>query len=59
MLAEDRAKAFTSLLNSSKPKGTGLGLAIIGRIIEAHRGTILVESQPGQGTTMILLLPAS
>jgi signal transduction histidine kinase len=57
MPEEDRAKAFTSLLNTKKIKGTGLGLAIIGRIIEAHRGTIRVESPPGKGTTMIISLP--
>jgi signal transduction histidine kinase len=57
MPEEHRAKAFTSLLNTRKVKGTGLGLAIIGRIIEAHRGTILVESRPGKGTTVTVSLP--
>jgi signal transduction histidine kinase len=36
-----------------------LGLAITRRIIQEHRGTLSVESQPGQGTTFQILLPAS
>lgn len=38
--------------------GSGLGLAITRRIIEAHDGTIAVKSQPGEGTTVDILLPA-
>ena len=57
MREEDRAKAFTSLLNTTKARGAGLGLAIVGRIIDAHRGTIEVQSQPGHGTTMIVSIP--
>ena len=38
-------------------EGTGLGLSISYGIIEQHRGTIKVESQPGEGTTFILELP--
>jgi two-component system phosphate regulon sensor histidine kinase PhoR len=39
--------------------GTGLGLAIVKSIIEAHRGSIDVESQVGQGTTFKVLLPVA
>ena len=37
--------------------GTGLGLPIVKGIIEAHLGTIKVESELGQGTTFEILLP--
>lgn len=42
---------------TTKATGTGLGLAVVKRIMEAHRGEVLVESQAGQGTKVSLLLP--
>ncbi|OPY85454.1 MAG: Sensor protein ZraS [Smithella sp. PtaU1.Bin162] len=42
---------------TSKPTGTGLGLAVVQKIMEAHGGTINVESTAGQGTTVSLHFP--
>jgi signal transduction histidine kinase len=39
-------------------QGVGLGLAISRTIIEAHRGAIWVEDNPGGGSRFLLLLPA-
>ncbi len=42
---------------TTKKNGTGLGLAIVHKIIEDHGGSLQVDSSPGQGTTLTIILP--
>jgi signal transduction histidine kinase len=59
---EEQPKIFDKFYRVKHPKtrqvmGTGLGLAIVKGIVEAHHGTIDVESVPDRGTTFRILLP--
>jgi len=54
---EVRKKLFTEEAVSTKPMGTGLGTRIVANVVEAHHGTIEVESEIGVGTTIRLCIP--
>jgi two-component system, OmpR family, sensor kinase len=48
---------FSRLESSRGTEGTGLGLSIVSAITEAHGGTVLLSSAPGQGSTFTIRIP--
>jgi two-component system phosphate regulon sensor histidine kinase PhoR len=38
--------------------GTGLGLAIVKHVVNRHRGSLEIDSIPGEGSTFTVYLPA-
>jgi signal transduction histidine kinase len=47
-----------STFGTEKEKGTGLGLVLVKEFTELNEGTINIQSEPGSGTLITLLLPA-
>jgi len=58
-IAEEYVKKIFDPYFTTKPKGSGLGLATAYSIIKNHHGVIAVDSQPGEGSTFTICLPAS
>jgi len=56
MTRDVRSKLFEPFF-TTKARGVGLGLAVTKRIIDAHGGSITVDSQPGAGSTFTVTLP--
>jgi len=53
----DRLQRIFSPFYTSKSSGTGLGLAISKKLVDAHGGSIEVQSSPGEGTEFVLAFP--
>jgi PAS domain S-box-containing protein len=51
-----RDKVFQPFF-TTKPAGTGLGMAIVKKIMDLHGGEIEIDSGPGRGTTVRLIIP--
>ncbi len=55
---ETRRRAFEPFFTTKPPgKGTGLGLSMVYGLMHQHRGSVILESNPGQGTSVKLLFP--
>ena len=56
-IPEETLQKLFSPLFTTKAQGMGFGLAICKRIVEAHKGTITVETEVNKGTTFTISLP--
>ena len=56
-IAPDKLPHIFKTYYSSRPQGSGLGLPTAKKIIEAHNGTIQVDSEPEKGTSFTIKLP--
>ena len=54
---EQTAAQMFDAFFSTKPGGTGLGLPTTAKVIDAHHGTITVQSEVGRGTQITIELP--
>jgi signal transduction histidine kinase len=59
---DEQARIWERLFRGDRSRaerGLGLGLSLVKAVVEAHGGTVSVSSQPGQGATFEVVLPAS
>ncbi|OGW43490.1 MAG: hypothetical protein A2Y66_02875 [Nitrospirae bacterium RBG_13_41_22] len=56
-ISKDKIKNIFDPLVTSKIYGPGLGLTFALKIVQDHKGTISVESEPGKGTTFTIIFP--
>ena len=50
------ARVF-DLFFTTKPEGTGLGMALARSVIQRHSGQLVINSEVGQGTRVVIRLP--
>lgn len=55
---ESLSELFKPFYSTKGQRGTGLGLPVAKKIIDEHQGRIVVESEPGVGTTVAMTLSA-
>ena len=57
MTEEVQKKIFMPFFTTKEKRGTGMGLEVVSRIVTSHEGRTTVESEPGRGSTFIVMLP--
>src|SRR4030042_514464 len=57
MAEEVKKKVFDPFFTTKGVKNSGLGMSVSYGIVKRHGGEILIESEPGKGTTFIIHLP--
>jgi len=57
MTDEVKQRCFEPFFSTKEESGTGLGMSIVHGIIRRHEGKIEIDSEPGEGTTVIIYLP--
>jgi signal transduction histidine kinase len=62
MTADEAARVFEPFARADEAvargiRGTGLGLSIVRAVVEAHDGTVSVQSEPGRGSVFTVALP--
>ncbi|MFQ5788640.1 MAG: PAS domain-containing sensor histidine kinase [Thermodesulfobacteriota bacterium] len=58
-LSEDDKEKIFRPYYTTKDRGTGLGLSITNRIVETHKGKIIVTSEKEKGSTFTILIPSN
>lgn len=58
-IAPDQLERIFQPFFTTKAHGIGLGLPITRRLVEDHRGYIVIQSEPGHGATLSVRLPLS
>jgi len=58
-MPQDVAERVFNPFFTTKPQGSGLGLAIVRKIVDAHDGSIDLETAPGRGTLIRVTLPVT
>jgi signal transduction histidine kinase len=58
-IAADEAKKIFEPFYTTKEQGLGLGMPYAKKVIEQHGGTVSLNSRPGEGTTISIVLPAA
>ncbi len=56
-IPSDKLQEIFDFYYTTKKTGTGLGLPIAKQIVEGHNGSIVIESETGKGTTVVIKLP--